>query len=146
MKTGSHWAGRREGGVRMYESTERSKGLLFRIYDFIYNYKSYITLLCWPPSVCPPDLFTILLHECLWSWFTWTPHWGPLNSGFWLNLADGRHQKETQRMVGSEVRDLFPISLPDGGLVPQLLSDGPSTQLSLQFFSSSLPCPFTCGM
>ena len=74
-KTGSHGAERKEGRVCTCESTEGGKGLLFLIYDFTYNYKSYITLLCWPSSVCPTGLspsFPTLLsaHEA-------DPH-GPL--------------------------------------------------------------------
>lgn len=56
MKTGSHQAGRREGGGLIYESIKGSKGVLFLIYEFNYNYKCYITSLCWPTSTCPTAL------------------------------------------------------------------------------------------
>ena len=61
-----------------------------------------------------PSFPTLLnAHELI---YLEPPHWGPLNSGFWLSLANGRNQQETQRTVENGVRDFFPNSLPDGSM------------------------------
>lgn len=140
----SHGAERKEGRVCMCESTEGSKRLLFLIYDFTYNYKSYITLLCWPSSValqvsphpsppCSVPMKLIHMDPSLGS----PELWLLVEFGQWE--APARDPENRGEWGWRLLSQLSPWWLH----APQLLSDGPSTKLLLQLYSTS-PCPFRC--
>ena len=93
------WLWRLEVGRVWCESTEDSKRLFFLVYDFTYNYSSYIILLCWPSSFAlqvSPHPFPP--YSVSMSWSTWSPLTGvpwTLASGWaWPIGGTGKRPRE----------------------------------------------------